>query len=181
MAIVELAALHDARRGDAAPLMPSWQRASRATSTATPASLQTASPRPHERRARGSGTHQRVCAFVATSALARVYTGSRAQSTSASAYAEYPAGHAGAGDIDSGPVLFGLGVSVTGFALAGARLHGDRQVFTELYRTVDLVGVPLSDVHGRHFMSGGPLGNAILLAMTGASFDWRTHCRGGAS
>jgi hypothetical protein len=89
---------------------------------------------------------------------------------------EYAPGDAGSGDIDSGPVLFGLGVSATGFALAGARLHGDERLFTGIYRTVDLVGVPLSDARGFHFMSGGPLGNAILLAMTSASFDWSEHC-----
>lgn len=86
---------------------------------------------------------------------------------------EYPPGRAGRGDIDSGPVLFGVGVSATGFALAGARLWGDRELFTALYRTVDLVGVPVNG----HFMSGGPLGNAILLAMTSASLDFRKHCR----
>jgi hypothetical protein len=86
---------------------------------------------------------------------------------------EYPPGRAGPGDIDSGPVLFGVGVSATGFALAGARLWGDRELFTSLYRTVDFVGVPLNG----HFMSSGPLGNAILLAMTSASFDWRKHCK----
>lgn len=86
---------------------------------------------------------------------------------------EYPTGRAGRGDIDSGPVLFGVGVSATGFALAGARLWGDRELFTSLYRTVNLVGVPVNG----HFMSGGPLGNAILLAMTSASLDFRKHCK----
>jgi hypothetical protein len=86
---------------------------------------------------------------------------------------EYAPGQAGRGDIDSGPVLLGVGVSATGFALAGARLHGDRAWFEALYRTVHFVGVPL----GGHFMSGGPLGNAILLTMTSASFEWRKHCR----
>jgi hypothetical protein len=90
---------------------------------------------------------------------------------------EYAPGHSGRGDIDSGPVMFGVGVSATGFALAGERLYGDRHAFTALYRTVNFVGVPL----GGHFMSGGPLGNAILLAMTSATFEWQKHCRKVAS
>lgn len=84
---------------------------------------------------------------------------------------EYADGHEGHGDIDSGPVLLGVSVSATGFALAGARLHGKRDLFTELYRTADLFGVPLDDAIGRRFLSGGPLGNAILLAMMTATWE----------
>jgi hypothetical protein len=78
---------------------------------------------------------------------------------------EYPPGTTGEGDIDSGPVLFGVSVSATGFALAGARASGDRALFTELYRTADLFGVPVDLGGGRRFVTGGPLGNALLLAM----------------
>jgi hypothetical protein len=78
---------------------------------------------------------------------------------------EYAPGHAGRGDIDSGPVLLDVSVSATGFALSGARLHGDRALFAELYRTADLFGAPLDRGAGRRFVTGGPLGNAILLAM----------------
>jgi hypothetical protein len=74
-------------------------------------------------------------------------------------------GHDGSADIDSGPVVLGVGVSATGFALAGARIHGDRALYTELYRTADLFGAPRKSGAGRRFVSGGPLGDAILLAM----------------
>lgn len=74
---------------------------------------------------------------------------------------EYAPGHAGAGDIDSGPVIAGVSVSATGFALAAARALGDRDLFRALYRTTHLFGIP---ARGR-FVAGGPLGNAILLAM----------------
>lgn len=74
---------------------------------------------------------------------------------------EYPPGVFGLGDIDSGPVIFGYGVSSTGFSLAGARLYGDQPAFRRLYATTALFGAPLSD----HFATGGPLGDAILLAM----------------
>ena len=78
---------------------------------------------------------------------------------------EYARGHEGGGDIDSGPVLFGVSVSATGFALAGARASGDRGLFTSLYRTAELFGVPVDRGAGRRFATGGPLGNALLLAM----------------
>lgn len=74
---------------------------------------------------------------------------------------EYPPGVFGLGDIDSGPVIFGYGVSSTGFSLAGARLYGDRAVFRRLYATTALFGAPQGD----HFATGGPLGDAILFAM----------------
>jgi hypothetical protein len=81
---------------------------------------------------------------------------------------EYPAaGPAGerTGDVDSGPVLLGIGVSATGFALAPVRTFGDEPTFTALYRTVDLFGLPALDGDRRRFAIGGPIGNAILLAL----------------
>ena len=49
---------------------------------------------------------------------------------------EYPAGVKGEhGDIDSGPVIFGFGLSSTGFMLGGARLHEDPGYFKRLYAT----------------------------------------------
>lgn len=78
---------------------------------------------------------------------------------------EYPAGRTGTGDIDSGPVVLGASVSATGFALASSRLHGDRETFVGLCRTAHLFGLPLGDAAGFRYVSGGPLGNAILLAM----------------
>jgi hypothetical protein len=79
---------------------------------------------------------------------------------------EHAPGHEALGDIDSGPTPFGIGVSATGFAIAGARLHRERAFFTELYRTATLFGVPRTRRGGgRRFLTGGPLGNALLLAM----------------
>lgn len=78
---------------------------------------------------------------------------------------EYAPGMAGQGDGNSGPVVFGVSVGATGFALASARVHGDRELFVELVRTATLFGVPASSAAGESFAAGGILGNALLLAM----------------
>jgi hypothetical protein len=78
---------------------------------------------------------------------------------------EYAPGHDGPGDIDSGPVLLGISVSATGFALAPARAFGHEDAFVALYRTVDLFGLPVRDGDRRRFAIGGPIGNALLLAL----------------
>lgn len=126
---------------------------------------------------RASGTALCVYALsFADRALSRqlfdaLAVGQRAALFGFGAVREYPPGHAGVGDIDSGPVVLGVSVSATGFALAGARLFEERGLFTELYRTADLFGVPVGGAYGRLFLSGGPLGNAILLAMLTATWQ----------
>ena len=77
---------------------------------------------------------------------------------------EYADGHTGHGDIDSGPVIFGVSLSATGFALAPARAFGRRDVFERIYRSADLFGAPMSFAGKRRFCTGGPIGNALLLA-----------------
>ena len=79
---------------------------------------------------------------------------------------EYPCdGPDGDGDIDSGPVVLGYGMSATGFSLAGARLHGDAAYFARLYAPAHLFGAPRTRDGRRHFATGGPIGDAILFAM----------------
>jgi hypothetical protein len=82
---------------------------------------------------------------------------------------EYPRGEGGRGDIDSGPIVLGYGVSATGFALGPARLFGDGERFGRLYATAHLFGAP-SERGGRlGFVLGGPIGDAILFAMLTAT------------
>lgn len=78
---------------------------------------------------------------------------------------EYATGRAGSGDIDSGPVIFGIGVSPTGFSLAGARMFAREGTFAALSRTALVFGVPYWSKETWGYATGGPLGNAILLAM----------------
>jgi len=78
---------------------------------------------------------------------------------------EYAPGFSGRGDSNAGPVVLGVSVGATGFGIAAARAHRDRALFTRLYRTADLFGVPVSRASERPFALGGVLGNALLLAM----------------
>jgi hypothetical protein len=78
---------------------------------------------------------------------------------------EYPRTSTGHGDIDSGPVIFGLGISGSGFALGAARVHGDREAFRALYASAHLMGVPVQGDDRRNFVTGGPIGQGILFAM----------------
>ncbi|HVH46703.1 MAG TPA: hypothetical protein VM925_30385 [Labilithrix sp.] len=79
---------------------------------------------------------------------------------------EYPPGRKrGRGDIDSGPVFLGFGVSASGFALGASRAHANREMFTSLYATAHLFGAPLDEDGVRTYVAGGPLGDAILFAM----------------
>ncbi len=88
------------------------------------------------------------------------------------AFLEYPANVApGDGDVDSGPVVFGLSVSGTGFSLASARIHHDREVFRGVYRQLYLFGMPYDSGGRRNFLMGGPLGNALALALLTAEKD----------
>jgi hypothetical protein len=80
-----------------------------------------------------------------------------------SAIREYAPGVVGSGDIDSGPVLFGVSVAATGFAIAPARSLGHREAFMRIYRTVDLFGMPAFG-DGFRFRTGGQIGNALMFA-----------------
>jgi hypothetical protein len=82
---------------------------------------------------------------------------------------EYPAGFAGKGDGDSGPIILGASVGATGYAIGAARAHGDRDFFRELYRSASAGRTGM--VPGKRVrIPGGPeLANALLLAMLTAN------------
>ena len=80
------------------------------------------------------------------------------------------------GDIDSGPLILGRGVSATAFAIGAARSSGDAPTAAALLRTASLFGLPSTDDAGAtHFTSAGiamcgnnscgALADAILFAM----------------
>lgn len=182
-------ALHDCATGaPARPWMPAWREAFSRWIEPESGLLYQAGAWDTGRPAgppRSSGTALAAFAlsFVDRDLSRRLFEGLRRAEASVlgfSAIREYAPGHEGAGDIDSGPVVLGAGVSATGFTLSSAKLFEDRGLFTALYRTADLFGVPVHRPSGRRFMSGGPLGNAILLAMTTATWKWRERCAKGA-
>ena len=78
---------------------------------------------------------------------------------------EFPPGHDGRGDIDSGPLVMGLSVSASGFSLGAARAAGDPAWQTDLLDTACLFAAPDHRPDGGGALTGGVLGNAILLAM----------------
>ena len=71
---------------------------------------------------------------------------------------EYARGFHGKGDGNAGPMLMGVSVGATGFALGAARAHGDRDLYRELYRSAHLAGVPVGVAGGTKFAAGGALG-----------------------
>ncbi len=71
-------------------------------------------------------------------------------------------GQACHGDIDSGPLILGASIAATGFSLGAARRLGDDAWFRALWATTRTFGQPLP---GGGFATGGPLGDAIMLAM----------------
>ncbi|MDP2317558.1 MAG: hypothetical protein Q8P41_32030 [Pseudomonadota bacterium] len=125
---------------------------------------------------RGSGTFLAAyfLSFWDTALATELYRGGRAALYDTvgglGVMREYPVGRDGKGDIDSGPIVAGYGVSATGFAIGAARAAGDLATAAALTRTATVMGTPV-DIDGvRHWKSGAalggaPLADAILFAM----------------
>lgn len=79
------------------------------------------------------------------------------------AWREYPPGVDGPSDVDSGPVIFGLGPSATGFAIAGA-MREDPQLAKKMLRTAETAGFTVPWGGGRHYLMAPLVGEAIVLA-----------------
>ena len=122
--------------------------------------------------ARGSGTTFGLyfLSFVDRELAAELYAAARQELTGSvigfGLMQEYPESSPGGfGDIDSGPVIMNYGVSPTGFMIAGTKIFDDRDLFKKLYRTSVLFGAPLKTGDQWEYVTGGPLGNAIMFAM----------------
>ncbi|HEV3190804.1 MAG TPA: hypothetical protein VGY54_09930, partial [Polyangiaceae bacterium] len=81
-------------------------------------------------------------------------------------FREWPTGRAGSADIDSGPIVFGVGVAATGLGLAPARIFRDEASYTIIRRTALVFGLPAWWKSAGYWMAP-LLGEAIL-------FDGRT-------
>jgi hypothetical protein len=122
-------------------------------------------------RVRGSGSMAVAWAmsFADRETSAEIWQGARAHlyvdGLGFAALREVPAGEPAAMDVDSGPVLLGVGLSVTGFALGVAKAHDDHGAFRRLWATAHLFGGPTTIGDERAFVSGGALGDALLFAL----------------
>lgn len=125
--------------------------------------------KPHDApRGSGTGLAAYFAGFADRATAERLTEGLRRQEASFLGFGgirEYAPGHGGKGDLDSGPVLLGISVSATGFALAPLRAFGHRDEFTRIYRTTALFGVPVDAGGSARFLTGGAIGNALLLAL----------------
>lgn len=85
---------------------------------------------------------------------------------------EYPRSIKGkTGDADSGPVVFGIGVTPTLFSIGISRIHQDKEYFSDLYGLVYLIGAPHTKDGKLNFIMAGPLGDPVLFAMLTAQKD----------
>lgn len=76
---------------------------------------------------------------------------------------EYPVGAAGTGDVDSGPLLFGISASASAVSLAAARTVGDLELADDLDREAELFGLPVRWGDERRYALGLlPVGDAFL-------------------
>ncbi|RZT20646.1 hypothetical protein EV649_3796 [Kribbella sp. VKM Ac-2569] len=81
---------------------------------------------------------------------------------------EYPKGTTGQGDVDSGPLVFGMSLSATVVAMGAARVHHD-PLGDRLARTGELVGLPFSGLKTKRYVFGAvPIGDAFLAWSTSA-------------
>ena len=76
---------------------------------------------------------------------------------------EYPAGDGTAGDVDSGPLLFGVSASASAVTLAAARRNGAVELAADLDHQAEYLGIPLEWAGRRRFAFGLlPVGDAFV-------------------
>lgn len=73
---------------------------------------------------------------------------------------EYPLGVEGAGDVDSGPLVFGFSFSATGVVPGAARLYGDKELSLPFGQLIGTFGYPIA---GRYLGGTLPVADALLV------------------
>jgi hypothetical protein len=77
---------------------------------------------------------------------------------------EYPINTSGTGDIDSGPVILGIGASATIVSLGTARTFNDFNLSKSLEQTFETFGLPLRYNSQKKYLFGNlPIGDAFLV------------------
>ncbi len=76
---------------------------------------------------------------------------------------EFPVSENGHADIDSGPVVFGLGPSASGFGIGAAAVMQDRRTVDELLRSLSFIGLPTMEGKELRYASMPMVGQAVIL------------------
>lgn len=87
---------------------------------------------------------------------------------------EYPEGVRGNGDIDSGPVVFGLSSSGTCFAISGAKYFKDGDLLDGLLRFGEFAGSSFEFGGERHYLIAPLMADAVMLNVK-TSRPWDTR------
>ncbi|MFL5321143.1 MAG: hypothetical protein ACJ790_15895 [Myxococcaceae bacterium] len=168
------------------PIIAKWVREMERFRDSNGLLPQTANPDTGKATSPARGSGNALCVYLiayadeglANSLTDALFAHARASFYGFEGFLEYPSGNAGRADMDSGPVIMGVGVSATGFGLAAYRLFSSREQFTKLYRTAYLFGAPGSHGGGWSYLVGEGLGDAILLAMMTAGPEVVTFRKG---
>ena len=80
---------------------------------------------------------------------------------------EWPAGRRGRSDVDSGPVVGGIGAAASGLGIAAAKVNGDVRNLRGLLRGMELLGAPTWSLNGDKQYFLGLLLLADTLALWG--------------
>lgn len=76
---------------------------------------------------------------------------------------EHPVGSDQPGDVDSGPLVAGVSLSVSTVTVAAARAHGDPTLAGDLVRQAEVAGIPIDVAGERRYVFGVlPVGDAFL-------------------
>lgn len=78
---------------------------------------------------------------------------------------EYPPGQADKGDIDSGTLIMGLSPAATGFTIAPSRIFQDRELYLNLYRSINFFSETIPLDQQTASLADSPVQRAILLAV----------------
>jgi hypothetical protein len=87
---------------------------------------------------------------------------------------EYPRGATGAGDVDSGPLIFGLSPISTGVGLVAARANGDVELFERLIQLGEVAGLPVTLDGAKRYSLGQLMVGDAFLAWGKTWVPWRS-------
>jgi hypothetical protein len=85
---------------------------------------------------------------------------------------EYPIGVSGTGDVDSGPLLFGISPSATTVSIAAARVNGDRELFERNVILSETLGIPWQSGSEKSFAFGKIVVADAFLAWGKSAVSW---------